>query len=56
MFKYINIKTDEVICLKDKIENLGTMFSYGMEDYVVTNRKLENEEWVMYCVKFEVEP
>ena len=56
MFKYINVKTNQVICLKDKIENLGTTFSYGMEDYVVTDRKWQNNEWVMCCVKFEVEP
>ena len=54
--KYIDVKTNQIICLRAMIENVGTHFFYNTEDYVVVDRKWENDEWVVYCIKFQIEP
>lgn len=56
MFKYINIKTNEVICLKDELYWLGYDFHYKGKFYEIVNKKYVNGELVIYCQEFVEEP
>lgn len=56
MFKYINIETNEVICLKDEVYWLGYKFYHKRDLYEIVYKKYMNGEIVVYCQKFIEEP